>query len=590
MPGTGLGKARVLCWVLGALIGAVLLRRIFVSPAHFSVWAFGDAQYYNAGRHFAEEGFAAHHFLPQVDPGNPHSLIANNGPNGRYPHYPALQALLNGLGIEAAYLAGIGDDVAIKRGLQLFYVAISFAGIAFLFLALSRVYGDSLAGLTALFLMLSPWMTGFADNLTDQPVDILFWGLLLWTCVKVYGEGVGKNFHLGLAALSFLISQNGIEIPMFAWVFPLVYGMIAAAGGETPFGRVAASWALSVALPIACGFILHFGQVFWDFGAVAFLRTWLGVFRGRGGITHTAIGRIANYIRLTGTAYFGAALALFVIWGVFWLIAMRRAAPELKKRLYGKIGFALAFAAGMWVFPSLLPIQAGDMWPYSGVYTYAPAFLCGLVFLMDHDVVVSYGLASLPWRRLPGALGAAWCLYSFVSVGGRGLRVLASPLSMTRSPASSFWNIMEKEPSQVAVFSRPDVRSAIQKATAPTDILIFPPEFQGPSPIYMSPVIEFYLRRHCICWPEAELGDLCRFLESDRKRQEGRFKAYVRPRLFLLPHVAAREPASGIVAGMREYRCQASAADHDHAGRRFQIGRKSAGTGAQSGAGASIAG
>ena len=278
-------KKLVLFPFLFLLILSGFLYRIVYVPMHYSIWAFGDAQSYNAGVHFAREGFFDHYFLPMVSPGDPNSLIPNNGPNGHYANYPMLEPILNGLGIKFAYRLGIHDDQKIRRLLEVFYVLCTSIGVLAMYFALSRLYTGIIASLFALYWLISPWVTGFGDSPCDQPLDICFLGLLSFELVRSGETYFDRKFSASLAVLCFLISRNGIEISIMSGPFCLIYLLADALGRRRSISSTIKFWIVNVALPILAGLGLHIWQGYLDFANTqSFYDHWRAIFDAKGNL------------------------------------------------------------------------------------------------------------------------------------------------------------------------------------------------------------------------------------------------------------------------------------------------------------------
>ena len=82
--------------LLFIFISLLYLKNAF-TVGYFSFWATGDAQTFNAAMNFFNFGFINNNFLPLISPGSTHDLVFNNGPNGRYFHYPAIHSSLLGI-------------------------------------------------------------------------------------------------------------------------------------------------------------------------------------------------------------------------------------------------------------------------------------------------------------------------------------------------------------------------------------------------------------------------------------------------------------------------------------------------------------
>lgn len=558
-----------------ALVTAVIAGAIFralLIPGHFSLWAYGDAQMYNAGVHFANEGYVAHYFLPEINPGNPHGLIPNNGPNGRYSHYPALHAIANGLLISAAYQLNVQDDVLIKQGIQVFYILCVAAGIAAYFAALNRLYGRSIAAIFSIFLALSPLVAGYSDSLCDQPFNIFLLGIFFYVYVAHWdrADQNRRDFSPLIALVAFLVSRNSIEPIVVVLGFGLLYGYCMNLANGRSLYSAARHYLTSIALPISVGLAIHFYQSYLDFGNFKdFYDHWMNLHDAKFDFSNVSISRsslFAKYlVGIQGVATFSALVLFLAVCLISLLIASRRSVDSINRAVvFRKIGFAFSFAAGFVAFPLLFPQQATAMIGYSAYFVYLPTFLIGVVLLMDRGAfppplfLRSQGESRALWivDKLRPLGSTIWIIYFAVTVSAKGVSVLLLPQDVTNLEKRHAWGFSLARPEPLAIAARSDVRQAVREATRPTDILVFPASESGASAREVDPLIEFYLQRHGItARNDADLKLVCQVLESDRARLAGSFKKYVKPNLYLLPALSAGMNGEKITAQLRKYDC-----------------------------------
>ncbi|MDP9024804.1 MAG: hypothetical protein M3N13_05495 [Candidatus Eremiobacteraeota bacterium] len=530
---------------IGAAICIVVLTglifRALLVPTHFSVWAYGDAQMFNAGEHFAHEGFVAHDFLPEIDPGNPHSFIVNNGPNGRYAHYPALHAIVNGVLIYAAERLGFRDVVQVKAGLQVVYLSIVALGLLGYFGAIKRVCGALVATLFTVFLASSPWVTGFGDSLCDQALNIALLGAYLLVVVRRFESGTPAAFNGWIALLVFLMARNSIELLPLCLVFTLFYGLVMNAVNGRALRRIAVFYVSSVVAPLVLALGLQFYQSYIDLGGrEPFLSHWNTVFLNRVGVRGYDFTHFYQFLTIRAVESL-VLVVLMLFLGAVLFAAARDGQEPRRRHVMQKAGFLLALALGFTAFPTIMPLQALLMQPYTPAYVYVPMMLLALA------TAISSGPSWWDWlprrnARLIAATRLATASVAIVfvisSVTWSGLALLVDPLSVTR-PSDYFWALNTFDRQKLAYFSQPDVRGAVAQFTRGTDILLFPPDFQGGDPHEVNPIIEFYIQRHgVIASGQWNLDYICRVITRDRIRLEGTWKAYSRPTLYVVPETS----------------------------------------------------
>lgn len=540
------------------IISSLIYRIVFV-PMHYSIWAFGDAQSYNAGVHFAREGFFAHYFLPMVSPGVPNSLIPNNGPNGHYANYPMLEPILNGLGIKLANRLGIHDDQTIRRLLEVFYVFCTSIGVLAMYFALLRLYNGFIASLFSLYWLSSPWVTGFGDSPCDQPLDICFLGLLAFFLVKSGEIYFDRRFFLPLAVVCFLISRNGIEIGFMSGPFCLIYLLTDALGRGRSLSVAIKFWIVNVVLPILVGLGLHIWQGYLDFGnSQSFYNHWRAIFEAKGNLK-TSLEPLRFWSFLASYPYNKLRFIILMIFiflgGMLFIVALRKR-KLINPEIFNKIGFPVAFSIGALAFPIIFVIQVSAMSWYSTAYIYLPFFLCSLVFLMDRGIIDSYaGNVALlrPYLRI-GCFSMASILiaFGFITIVKPGLALLVNPLDIT-SNSPLFWNVTRAQRAQIAIISRSDVRSAIKEVAAPNDILIFPPDYATITKVETSSILELYLQRHAIVRTPDQLPTLLLQLKLDQPRMEKTFRYYSVPNIWIMPLINPTETGKEIAMGMKQY-------------------------------------
>jgi hypothetical protein len=556
-PGSWLATAERSLPRLGAAVCLIALTgmifRALLIPTHFSVWAYGDAQMFNAGVHFAHEGFFAHFFLPEIDPGNPHSFIANNGPNGRYSHYPALHAIVNGVVIFVANRFGVSDVVALKQALQVVYLVVVALGLLGYFAAIKRVCGAVPATLFTVFLVTSPWVTGFGDSLCDQALNIALAGAYLALIVARFDEATLPGFSGSIALVVFLLSRNSIEALPLCLIFALLYGTVMTRVRARPIRPFAVFYASTIVAPIAIGLGLQFVQTYHDFGSrEAFMAHWKVVFQSRVGVTGYDTLHLSQFLHIR----FGDVVVALVLVAVFaaFLAAAAKDAGARRHAVMQKSAFALAFALGFLAFPFAMPLQALVMQPYTPAFLYVPMMLLVLVAVFASGPSWWDWLRSKDGRVAAAVRAVSACaavLFIAATVTRAGLALLFDPLSVTGP--SYFWALDSVDRQKLAYYAKPEIRGVLAEITRPTDILLFPADFQGGDPHEVNPIVEFYTQRHGVIASSAwNLDYICGVLSRDRRRLQGTWRYYVRPNLFVVPdtskNISVEDFARGVTA------------------------------------------
>ena len=477
---------------------------------------------------------------------------------------PALHAIVNGLLIKAAYSLGVTDDVPIKQYIQVVYLLLASIGILAYFAALRRLYGDLLAAAFSIFLLLSPWLTGYGDSLCDQPLNILLSGLFFFAVVRYWDNAARRAFSPAIAIIAFLLSRNSIEMMPVALTFSLLYGILMAVAAQRPSGFTASRFAalrfavlhfcVSVAAPIFIGLTIHLYQSYLDFGNFNDYYThWTTLYATRFNLSSISVSRSSylwQYLTVTAnTLSFMSLLAFLLICLVIFALSGKIEDPTCRAAVFRKLGFIFSFGAGFIAFPLLFPQQAVYMHAYTPAYVYVPVFLSGLVVVALLDIYPA-GLMPESWRahRLPTAgiratrviAALAWIALFAAKVSAEGIVLLASPLSVIDVDDRHEWGFFGGHPEEIAIYARPEIRRAIDQASQPADILVFPFEQKTIEAHEVSALVEFYLQRHAVVSQnQDDLRHICQILDRDRLRLTGKFKKYVVPKVIIMPTMSA---------------------------------------------------
>ena len=216
--------AFALLWLF--IVFLITVKSITTNNGVFSFWAYGDAQMLNAGISFARTGFIENHFLPLINPGPTHSLIPNNGPNGRYFHYPALHAILIGLVVKLIDLlrgnSGTSPETIKNYSQQLFSI-ISLISLYLNYYWLKVFVKPKIALVGMITLTISGFYPKFGISLCDQPMHYLFLSLTLIGVTKILLTPTSEFLHkrsqnILVAIVVFLSARNSIETPIILFV------------------------------------------------------------------------------------------------------------------------------------------------------------------------------------------------------------------------------------------------------------------------------------------------------------------------------------------------------------------------------------
>jgi hypothetical protein len=190
-------------------------------PDHWSLWALGDAQTIIAGRHFADEGFSFHYFLPMVSPGFFNDWVGNNGPTDHYAHYPSLFAIIVGLIMKIS-----SHWLFLSKFCVISFVCLGYASWYFFI----RNYLSVMSATVALiYSSISTVALSFIDSLCNQGYDI-FYRLsiipLLFFSYDAQSPKLKKGLWYLLWVLFFLCASNTIEPLPLLCIFVFLFYLI----------------------------------------------------------------------------------------------------------------------------------------------------------------------------------------------------------------------------------------------------------------------------------------------------------------------------------------------------------------------------
>ena len=376
-------------FITGVVVFLILQARY---DLRWSAFTFGDAQMLIAGRHFRDEGFLAHYFLPLYSPGNYASMINSS----YYTHYPALHAVIVGLLLKA----GIGpDQVSLMRIIPILFTG---GALAFWYLLVKKLTNAWIAFFSLLYLGTLELFIDYGDSLTNPAYDEFFrFASLALFVMYVKGK---KSFLLLIPAwaLIFLQACNGVDylvfIQIFLWGYVILFEF-------RSFRKYLPQLLFLASAPVlAMG--LHFLQISLALGGAA--NAWkdlVSIMTIRAGVEIEPLSSFAwgTYIEQWAghfrTAFgFSPAYLLVLIPGIMVLARARVRQPFSRVKVpftkselfwYGLAGFTLLLGL-------VVNQDAFKQW-------YRPDIAVGLLL---GAATIALGLTFEPaWRAASGAIG-----------------------------------------------------------------------------------------------------------------------------------------------------------------------------------------
>lgn len=444
---------------------------------HYSGWAGPDAQYTIAGRHFAQEGFVFHRFLPMVKPGFLHNYIPNNQPNGHYTHYPPLQSLLVGV------IAKILPD-HIHLGGKIFSSFVSTLALLFYFFFFRQFASGGIALMAILFIGLAPPYLKFADSLCNQPLDELFRALVFFLSVRLVSRW-NRGCYLALWITLFLLAFNSVEYLPFAFFFV----------GFFLFKRLSWKPTLILLSSVILVWVLHLAQVIWEWGSPS--GAWQDFFS-------IAINRIQ-----------GVAVGPHAHWATTYLGALKMAMGALQTS-FAEVGFRpsiFLFVFGMGQLFLFLQTKKGEVDRresrlfVSLFFGFSFLLLLPIQVLVIRSYVFRHFLPLIPlfliltWQLLQGIVKRR----TMASLAFLGIVLLVfNPVAYARSVKayfSSYPNLVSNtswgnmfELNHLKAFC--SMQSQVEAMTRYGDVILFPAQY-SPGPISLSELLTPLLEN---CW------------------------------------------------------------------------------------------
>ena len=460
----------------------------------FSLWAYGDAQMLNAGIHFAREGFLANNFLPLVNPGSPHSLVENNGTNGRYFHYPALHALVVGVIVKLVDLIRSEPTTSleeIKNFAQLFFALISVTALYLNFLWLKNYVSNTFSILGLITITLSGFYTNFGISLCDQPLHYLFFSINLILISKLLNQATlnlfsNRRLNLIICVNLFFATRNSIETPILIFTLNVAAILIF----DFQFRVTCIKWVLKFqASPILLAIVIQFVQARLEFATFAdFYNHWRNLSATRFSLSE--IGNL-NMILKIFDKYSMPQFVIFLLCVITLLIVKQRT----KKSSTGKKIFEsilLAYIFSLFVLILLLPRQMFYMSDYV-LYYFNFATVMTLIILSKY---------LLKFRYLVIFTILFIELISLSSSGKSALALRQDPkflefTSVFEHKSRKWWGGSDTSWKSIPLL-KSQFFDTISRLTESKDLIVLPERFRGNSTGESNSVLEFYIQRHAI--------------------------------------------------------------------------------------------
>ena len=478
-----------------AFLGAIFsltVYQLLSQKGIFSFWAYGDAQMLNAGIHFARDGFFQNHFLPMTSPGLSHSLIENNGPNGRYFHYPALHALLVGIIVKMIDLfrGHTATPVEeIKNFAQSFFALISLTSLYLNFLLLKKITSRvlSLFGLVAI--TTSGFFTNFGISLCDQPLHYFFLSLNLLLISKILNQTHKNLFsntrlNLSIGTVIFLAARNSIETPIV--IFVLNSTAIIILGCKTSSTYV--KWIFKFLLmPIFFAMTIQFVQARLEFQSFAeFFNHWTKLSTTRFPLAEVGdFNLILQFIKMLKPQ----TISLLVSVSVLLIVQQKR---RFKDSQSGGTLVISAYIWGLITLVLLIPRQMFYMSDYA-TYYFNHALILSVVVLLHRTSKFRYTLITAALL-----IEVTTLLFSGMSsIAVKNAPKFLESQSIFDAKSQRWWGGTASSWKQISLLG-PLAISNISRTTNSDDIIVLPDEFTGNSAGESNVVLEFYLQRHAI--------------------------------------------------------------------------------------------
>lgn len=458
----------------------------------FSLWAYGDAQMLNAGIHFAREGFLANNFLPLVNPGSPHSLIENNGTNGRYFHYPALHALVVGVIVKLVDLIRSEPTTSleeIKNFAQLFFALISVTSLYLNFLWLKNYVSNTFSIFGLITITLSGFYTNFGISLCDQPLHYLFFSINLILISKLLNQPTlnpfsNRRLNLIICVNLFFATRNSIETPILIFTLNVAAILIF----DFQFRITCIKWVLKFqASPILLAIVIHFVQARLEFATFAdFYDHWRNL-----STTRFSLSEIGN-LNMILKIFDKYSMPQFVIFCISSLLIVKQ---RTKKSSTGKkivVSILLAYIFSLFALILLLPRQMFYMSDY-------------VLYYFNFATVMTFIILSnylLKFRYLVISIILFIELISLSSFRKSALALQQDPkflefTSVFEPNSRKWWGGSDTSWESIPLL-KSQFFDTISRLTESKDLIVLPERFRGNSTGESNSVLEFYIQRHAI--------------------------------------------------------------------------------------------
>ena len=476
---------------LGAIFSSTVYQ-LLSQKGIFSFWAYGDAQMLNAGIHFARDGFFQNHFLPMTSPGLPHSLIENNGLNGRYFHYPALHALLVGIVVKIIDLVRGHTTTPveeIKNVAQAFFALISLTSLYLNFLWLKKITSRALSLLGLVAITTGGFFTNFGISLCDQPLHYFFLSLNLLLIAKILNQTRKNLFsntrlNLGIGTVIFLAARNSIETPIIILILNSTAIIILGCKTSSTYVK----WIFQFLLtPILLAMTIQMVQARLEFQSFAeFLNHWTKLSTTRFPLAEVGdFNLILQFVKMLKPQ----TISLLVLVSVLLIVQQKRRFKDSQS--VGTL-VVLSYIFGLIILVLLVPRQMFYMSDYATYY-------------FNHALILSAAVMLHRTPKFRHTITTAALLIEVTALLNSGTSSIAvknapkflESKSVFEAKSQRWWGGTASSWKQISLLG-PSAISNISSATNSGDIIVLPDEFTGNSAGESNAVLEFYSQRHGI--------------------------------------------------------------------------------------------
>jgi len=467
---------------------------VFHNKGIFSLWAYGDAQMLNAGIHFARDGYFVNHFLPRINPGLPHSLVENNGSNGRYFHYPALHALVVGAIVRLVDLIrghSITSLEEIKNFVQVTFAFISVFSFYLNFLWLKKFVSNILSVLGLVAITTSGFYTNFGISLCDQPLHYFFFSTNLILISKLLDQPkchifLNRRLNWIIYINLFFATRNSVETPIV--IVTLNSAAIIINGNK--FDTSYVKWILKfLVTPATFAILVQFVQSRLEYATFTdFYDHWREVSGKRFPLVE--IGDLSLILQIFDR-YPMPYLSLLLFCVITLLFIRQRSRITRASKTIAE-SIILAYILGLTTLIFVIPRQMFYMNHYT-LYYFNFAIVVGTIILINYLQKLKYASAL-----------TVLCIeiISLSSSGHSALALREDPKflefkSVFELKSQRWWAGSNESWSSIPLL-KPQFFDAVAEYTQSDDLIVLPDKFRGNTVGESNSVVEFYIQRHAI--------------------------------------------------------------------------------------------